>query len=225
MQKAAQLEFGLKDSLHPPRSQRLEMPHEFQQTQCPCVLQPQRRPSLWTQRLMQHNEEHSPIQITEGGVFFCGRERGSMERALPGLQNEFYVPAQRVHVHDGRRRPYGGRYVGNKEGPGHQRQVGLRRCVALFLGVLPRHSSAFIDNCLGHTHGNETRSDTLCGPKGDRGLEAGDIGLDCRTPLRQLYRTQTTGRRFRDVGRMIEATEKIRANSRNAGQGLALTIA
>jgi hypothetical protein len=64
LQKAVQLELRLKESLHPPRSQRLEMAHEFQQTQFPFVLQPQRRSYLWTQRIIQQNEEHSPIQIT-----------------------------------------------------------------------------------------------------------------------------------------------------------------
>src|ERR671914_2708331 len=115
-----------------------------------------------------------------------------MEIALPGLKNEFYLPTKRVHMHDGRRRPYGGRHVGNKEVPGHQRQVGLRRGVALFLRVLLGHSSAFIDNRLGHTHGNETSRDTLCGPNEERGLEERDIVCDGREQLRQLYRTQTT---------------------------------
>ena len=109
-----------------------------------------------------------------------------MERALPGLKHQFDVPAQRVHLYEGCRLPYAGWDIGNKEVPGHQRQGGLRRCVALFLGVLPRHASAFIDNGLGHTHGKETRSDTLCGPNGDRGLEEGESVLAWREPLRQL---------------------------------------
>ena len=128
-------------------------------------------------------------------------------------------------MHDGRRRPYGGRHIGNKEVPGHQRQVSLRRCVALFLRVLLRHSAAFIDNRLGHTHGNEPRGDVRCGPEREGFREEQESALHCREALRQLPRAQTTSHRFINVGLMIEATAKIRARRRNAGEGFDLNIA
>ena len=42
---------------------------------------------------------------------------------------------------------------------------------------------------------------------------------------RQLHRAHTAGNRFIEVRLMIEATEKIRASRRNAGQGFDLKIA
>ena len=64
VKKAAQGEFGLKDGLHPPLSQGLEMPYEFQQTQFTLVLPPEVCPYLWAERIIEHNEEHTTIQIT-----------------------------------------------------------------------------------------------------------------------------------------------------------------
>jgi hypothetical protein len=148
-----------------------------------------------------------------------------MERALPGLKNQFDLPAQRGHFSDGCRLPYGGRSIGNKEVPGHHCQVGLRRRVAFFLRIFPGDSSACIDDRLGHTHGNETRGDARYGPDGDGFLEAQEIALNCREELRQLHRAQTTSNRFINVGLMVEAPAKIRASRRHAGSGFALKIA
>ena len=52
-QKAAPLERGLNDGLHPPLGSRLEMPPEFQQAQFPFVLHPQRRPHLRAERIIE----------------------------------------------------------------------------------------------------------------------------------------------------------------------------
>ena len=148
-----------------------------------------------------------------------------MEIALPGLKNQFDLPAQRVHFYDGFRLPYAGRDIGNNEVPGHQRQVGLRRRVAFLLRVLPGDYSACIDDRLGHTHGNETRGDALCGPDEESFLEEQDVALDSREALRQLHRAHTTSNRFIHVGLMIEATAKIRTSRRHAGEGFDLKIA
>ncbi len=93
-----------------------------------------------------------------------------MEIALPGLKNQFYLPSYWIHFRDRCRGPYGGRDIGNKEVPGQQAEMGLGRCVAFFLCVLPGDSPAGIDDRLGHTHGNETRGDLLCRPDEDRFL-------------------------------------------------------
>jgi hypothetical protein len=64
LQKVVQLACRLKDSLEPARSSRLEMSGEFQQAQFALVLQPQGRPRLRAQRIIQQNTEHPSIQIT-----------------------------------------------------------------------------------------------------------------------------------------------------------------
>jgi hypothetical protein len=64
LEKAAQDKLGLKDGVHPPISQGLEMPDEFEHAQFPVVLRPQCRPPLWTKRIIEQNEEHPPVQIT-----------------------------------------------------------------------------------------------------------------------------------------------------------------
>ena len=64
LQEVVQFACRLKDGLEPARSQRLEMSGEFQETQLALVLQPQGRPRLRTQRIIQQNAEHPSIQIT-----------------------------------------------------------------------------------------------------------------------------------------------------------------
>ena len=64
LQEVVQFACRLKDGLEPARSQRLEMSCEFQETQFALVLQPQGRPRLRTQRIIQQNAEHPSIQIT-----------------------------------------------------------------------------------------------------------------------------------------------------------------
>ena len=64
LQEVVQFACRLKDGLEPARSQRLEMSGEFQETQLALGLQPQGRPRLRTQRIIQQNAEHPSIQIT-----------------------------------------------------------------------------------------------------------------------------------------------------------------
>ena len=64
LQEVVQFACRLKDGLEPARSQRLEMSCEFHETQFALVLQPQGRPRLRTQRIIQQNAEHPSIQIT-----------------------------------------------------------------------------------------------------------------------------------------------------------------
>jgi hypothetical protein len=64
LEKAAQDKLGLKDSVQPPISQGLEMPDEFEHAQFPLFLRPQCRPQLGIKRIIEQNEEHTPVQIT-----------------------------------------------------------------------------------------------------------------------------------------------------------------
>lgn len=140
-----------------------------------------------------------------------------MERALPGLQNAFDWPANRLHFWDRCRRPYRGMDIGNKEVPSQECQRGLGRCVAFFLRVLPGGSAACIDARLGHPHGNATRGDTRCGPDEDRLLEEEEVGRNGQEECLQFHRVHTARNRFIKVGLMIEATAKIRASRHKAG--------
>jgi hypothetical protein len=63
-EKAAEYQLGLKDRLHPPIGQSLEMSDEFEQTQFTFFLQPQGMTQLWAQRIIEQNEEHAAIEIT-----------------------------------------------------------------------------------------------------------------------------------------------------------------
>jgi hypothetical protein len=225
LQKAAQLERGLQDGLHPPLGEGLAMPHEFQQAQFPFCLQPPRCPHLRAACIIEHHAEHAPIQITYGRVFLFCLRRGSRESTLPGLQNALYWPAQRVHIDDRFRLPYGVRHVGNTEVPGQPFQVRLGRRIALFLRMFPGSSSTFIDDCLRHTHGRETRGDAFFCPNGDGFLSERDLRLDGGEASCQVHRTPMTGKRFREVGLMLEATDKIRSSRRHACQGFDRKIA
>src|ERR1700675_102963 len=106
-----------------------------------------------------------------------------MEITLPGLKNELYLPAQRIHLQDGFRLPYRGRDVRNKEAPCQERQVGLGRRVAFFLRVLPGFSPAFVDDRLGDTRHNQPSRHTLLFPQENRAFQ--EIPFDRGEPTRQ----------------------------------------
>lgn len=139
-------EFRLKDGLHPTRCQRLEVAHECEQTQLTPFRTPEVGTHRWAARVREHHEEHTTVQITSGGVFFGGREHGSMEITRPGLTNQLDLPAHRVHVDDCISLPDRVRPMGHQEVPGHERQMGLRRGLACFLRRLLGFSPAFIDD-------------------------------------------------------------------------------
>src|SRR6516164_6931948 len=71
-EKAAECQLGLKNRLHPPIGQRLEMSDEFDKTQRTFFLQPQGMTHLWAQRIIKQNKQHATIEITEGRVGFLG---------------------------------------------------------------------------------------------------------------------------------------------------------
>src|SRR6266849_4407819 len=139
-----------------------------------------------------------------------------MEIALPGLKNQFYLPAYWIDFWDRCRGPYRSRDIGNKEVPGQQAEMGLGRCVAFFPGVLPGASPAGIDDRLGHTHGNETRGDLRFLPNEDGFLKEQAVRRDGPEERRQRHRLHPARHRFIHVGLMIEAAAKIRASRRKA---------
>ena len=63
-EKAAECQLGLKNRLHPPIGQRLEMSDEFDKTQRTFFLQPQGMTHLWAQRIIKQNKQHATIEIT-----------------------------------------------------------------------------------------------------------------------------------------------------------------
>jgi hypothetical protein len=137
LEKAAQLDLRRQEGLHPLLGSRLEMPPEFQEAQLTPSLHPSRRTELRTEGIIEEHEEHPPIQITYGGVF-CGRlQRGSMERAFPGLNNQRHLPADRIDPEDRLGRPNRRRHMGDTASPGQQGHVGLGRSIAFFRRVFP----------------------------------------------------------------------------------------
>ena len=63
-EKAAECQLGLKNRLHPPIGQRLEMSDEFDKTQLTFFLQPQGMTHLWAQRIIKQNKQQATIEIT-----------------------------------------------------------------------------------------------------------------------------------------------------------------
>jgi len=63
-EKAAECQLGLKNRLHPPIGQRLEMSDEFDKTQRTFFLQPQGMTHLWAQRIIKQNKQHATREIT-----------------------------------------------------------------------------------------------------------------------------------------------------------------
>ena len=95
--------------------------------------------------------------------------------------------------------------------------MGLGRCVAFFLRVLPGGSAACIDDRLGHPHGHETRGDALCSPDEDRFLEEQEVGRHGQEERLQLQRLHTVCNQFINVALRIEATAQRRPSRRKAG--------
>lgn len=63
LETVAQFKRGLKNGLHPPLSERLEMSHEFQHVHLALFLLPERRADLRTERIIEEDEEHATIQM------------------------------------------------------------------------------------------------------------------------------------------------------------------
>jgi hypothetical protein len=105
LEKSAQGELGLKEGMHPPISQGLARPDEFEHAQFPLVFHPHSRPHLRAERIIEHNEQHAAIEITSGWGFFCGLDGRYMEITLPGFKDKFDLPAERLDLADGFRLP------------------------------------------------------------------------------------------------------------------------
>ena len=146
-----------------------------------------------------------------------------MQITLPGLKNELYLPAQRIHFQNGWRLPYRGRYVRNKEAPCQERQVGLGRRVAFFLRVLPGFSPAFVADRLGDTRHNQPSRHPLLCPQANRALE--ELPFNRREPVGQRQGLPLPAHRGHERRLMIEPTSKIGASRRQMGERLELKVA
>ena len=101
VEKSAPGQRGLQAGMHPPLSQGLEMPDEFEHAQCPRVLQPHGRPHLRAERLLEHHEPPAAIEIPEGRGFCLGLDGRYREITLPGFNDTFYLPAARGYLAEG----------------------------------------------------------------------------------------------------------------------------
>jgi hypothetical protein len=61
------------------------MPDEFAHTQFPFFLYPEMMTYMRAQGIMEYNEEHTAIEITEGRVGFLGVDRRYMQIAFQNL--------------------------------------------------------------------------------------------------------------------------------------------
>jgi len=77
------------------------------------------------QRIIDQNEAHPTIEITEGGMGLLRLDRRSMEITLPGFQDTFHLPTHRRDFPSCFSLPYPLGHRGDTEVPRQQRQVGL----------------------------------------------------------------------------------------------------
>ena len=169
-ENARQDELGLENGLHPTGCQGLEMTHEFEPTQLTLFLHPELGTHLWTEGSGEEHEAHATIQITEGRVFFVGRENGSMKITLPGLNNAFAWPPHRIDLADRVRGPDAGWDIGHQEVPGQQRQMGCGRGIAFLLRRLLGVPPTFIDDRCWDSRRHETRGHPRVFPQANSAL-------------------------------------------------------
>lgn len=84
-----------------------------------------------------------------------------MQRALPGLKEQFYLPTARIHLPSCCRLPYRVWHIGDKEVPSSQYEMRFGRRIAFFLGLLFGETPALIDDALWHTRRHETTGHPL----------------------------------------------------------------
>jgi len=146
-----------------------------------------------------------------------------MEIALPGLKNEFDLPAKRINFQHGGRLPYCGRHSGDKEVPGQEGQGGLRRRVTFFSRLLPGFAPAFVHDRLGDTRHNQPSRHTLLFPQDNRALA--ELLCHRREPGGERKGLPLPARRGQERRLMIEPTETIGASRRQVGERFELKIA
>jgi hypothetical protein len=96
---------GRKPGWHPPRGERLAMPHEWQDAPLARWRLPAGQPSLRAQRLLEAQPEHATRQLTAGGGFLARRPGGALVSALPRLPQPCDWPAPRIDHEDRGGRP------------------------------------------------------------------------------------------------------------------------
>ncbi len=127
-------------------------------------------------------------------------------------------PPDGIDLEDGFGHPHRARDIGDKEVPGQQCQMGLRRSIAFFLRVFPGSSPAVIDDRLWPTRGHQTRGHPLGGPEEARFLN--EMTLGGLEDPEQINRGQRADTRLKEARLVSAAAEKIGLGSRNTGQGL-----
>ena len=91
VQEGAECRLGPQEPLPPLVGYGLEMADEFEQTQFSVFGLPQPRLQRGAEGVVEQNEEQAAVEITSGGLFGLGRQRGQMQIAFPGLKDQFDV--------------------------------------------------------------------------------------------------------------------------------------
>jgi hypothetical protein len=146
-----------------------------------------------------------------------------MERALPRLKHQFYLPANRRDLEDRGGLPNRLGHIGDQEMPGQQRQMRGGRWVAFFLGVFPGHTPPCIHHLFWDTRGNQASRHLRFGSDQEGLLQ--ERALDHGQATGQLHRGDPVGHCFQQGRLMVKATEKIGVGGGNRGQRFDLEIA
>ena len=127
-----------------------------------------------------------------------------MEITLPGLKNKFSLPPNRIDLTDRVRGPETRGDIGNKEGPGQQRQMSFGRGIAFFLCLLLGVPPASIHDRFWDARRNETRGYTLFFPQENRALQ--ELPLDRGEPMCQINGVPPTSSRRQERRLMMQPT-------------------
>ena len=92
LEEGAQPSARGKELLEPAVCARLEIANELKKTHLPVLSGPERDPQGRTERVGQHDEEQTSVEIAEGRSFRFGGQRGQMQITFPGLEHEFHLP-------------------------------------------------------------------------------------------------------------------------------------
>jgi hypothetical protein len=219
-EQAAECPLGLTDRLPPPSGQSLEMADAFAQTPCTFCLPPQGMTPLWAQRLIEHNEAPAPIEITERGGSFLGREGGSRQLTLPRCHHQLPLPAERLDRPPRVGLPEHTRPLGHTEVPCPPCQRSLCGGSAFVLRRLFGSSPSRLDERLWSTLRHKTRGSPLCCPQAKSLRGPGALNGGEKSGPRQRLPTPRLG--VNEGGVMIAAPSQGGPRCPQAGHSFAL---
>src|SRR2546426_9849186 len=92
-QEGPEVRRGLQEHLQPLVGPGLEGPHEFEQTHFSVFGLPQPRRQRGAEGGVEQKEAAASVEITQGGLFGLGRQRGQRQIAFPGLKDQVDLPS------------------------------------------------------------------------------------------------------------------------------------